>query len=529
VRGLEIIVVVLTAVLGLTWLAQRLGVSEPLLLLLGGLVLAEVPDVGGVHLSGSVVLLGFLPPLLYAEALTISQHQIRANFRTIVLLSVGLVLATTVTVAATGHAFGLTWAVAYVLGAVLSPTDATAVAAVARGLPRRFLTTMQAESLVNDGTALAAYAVAVDVATGRNSFSWGEALGRFALSYAGGLAIGAGVGLLVVAIRRHLHSTSLESGLSVLTPFAAYLPASSAGVSGVLAVVVCGLVISRASPLLIPARSRVQTLDFWSVAAFLLNGSLFVLVGTQLPHVVGNLTAMSPWRALLLAVAVSGVVMSTRLVYVFCSPYAVRAVDRRKVQRLRRIPPRYRIPTAWGGVRGGVSLAAALSMPTLTESGRHLAARDVVVFVTAVVIVATLLIQGQTLPAVIRWARLPPDREADTEEQLAYRHIAQAALESLPDHAARLHTPAAVVDRISRELESHAGMTEGPSPGHRTEYDLRKQIIAAKRTALVDLRDRRRIDDSVLRRVQEALDAEDLRLDIGLEGHRLAHQPQPDY
>lgn len=527
-RGLEIIVVVLTAVLALTWLAQRLRVSEPLLLLLGGLVLAAAPDIGGVHLSGNVVLLGFLPPLLYAEALTISQYQIRANFRVIVLLSVGLVLATTATVAATGHAFGLTWAVAFVLGAVLSPTDATAVAAVARGLPRRFLTTMQAESLVNDGTALAAYAVAVDVATGRNSFSWGEAVGRFLLDYAGGLAIGAGVGLLVIAVRRHLHSTPLESGLSVLTPFAAYLPAEAAGVSGVLAVVVGGLVISRASPLLIPARSRMQVVDFWSVTAFLLNGSLFVLVGTQLPHVVGDLTAMSPWRAVQLAAAVSAVVMATRLVYVFFSPYAVRAVDRRKVQRLRRIPPRHRIPNAWGGVRGGVSLAAALSMPTLTESGQHLASHDTVVFVTAMVIVATLLLQGQTLPAVIRWARLPPDREADTEEQLAYRHIAEAALESLPDHAARLHTPAAVVERVGNELRAHAAMTEGPSPGHRTEYALRRQIIAAKRTALVDLRDRRRIDDSVLRRVQESLDAEDLRLELGLEGHRLAHHPQPE-
>ncbi|MEV7681911.1 Na+/H+ antiporter [Streptomyces sp. NPDC088341] len=519
-RGLEIIVVVLTAVLALTWLARRLRASEPLFLLFGGVLLGLVPFFGEMRLSGEVVLLIFLPPLLYAEALTVSLYQIKANFRVIVLLAVGLVLVTLVTVAATAHAFGLAWAVAFVLGAILSPTDATAVALVARGMPRRFVAMMQAESLVNDGTALVAYAVAVDIVVGRHAFTWGDAVGRFLLGYAGGIAIGAAVALLVIAVRRRVHDTRFESGLSVLTPFAAYLPAELAHVSGVLAVVVCGLIVSRASPLVIRARSRVQTMDFWNVTAFLLNGSLFVLVGGQLPGVVRNLTSLGLGRTALLGAAVSAVVILTRLAYVYTSPYAVRAVDRRRAQRARRISPRHRLPLAWGGVRGGISLAAALSVPAVTVSGRPVEARDVLVFVTAVVIVATFLIQGQTLPAVIRWARLPPDRDADTEELLAQRHMARAALEALPVHAERLGTPRPVVERLARELQDHAAMAERPSPDHRGEYELRKAVLAGKRAALVELRDARSIDDAVLRNVQESLDAEELRLELGLERHR---------
>jgi Na+/H+ antiporter len=515
VEGLEIVVVVLAVVLALTWVARQVGASEPVLLLLGGVLVGLIPRFQSFHLRPEVVLLIFLPALLYYETLTISLHQIRANLRVIVLLSVGLVLTTALTVAGAAHGFGLAWPMAFVLGAVLAPTDATAVASVAKGMPRRTLTTLRAESLINDGTALAVFAVAVDLAVGRHSFDWGTAVGRFALAYAGGIGIGAGVAALVMLLRRHLDDPAVESGLSVLTPFAVYLPAQAAGVSGVLAVVVCGLILSRVNPVVVSAGSRVRSLAFWNVATFLLNGSLFVLVGIQLPGVVRDLESLDPGEAVLLALVVSAVVILTRMLFLHTTPYLIRALDRRPQQRLRRMGARQRMPIAWGGVRGGVSLAAALAVPTLNDQGVRVADRDVVVFVTAVVIVVTLLTQGQTLPAVTRWSRLPPDPEEADEDLLARRQMARSALESLPGHAEGLGLPSALVDRVAQELREHGTAPSDDEGQDRSgELELRQAILATKRTTLLELRDARRIDDSVLRRVQETLDAEEVRLDL---------------
>ncbi|HEV7628468.1 MAG TPA: Na+/H+ antiporter, partial [Streptomyces sp.] len=531
-KGLEIVVVLLTAVLVLSWTARRLGLSEPVLLLLGGVLIGAIPEFPSIHLPSDVVLLIFLPPLLYAETLTISLQQIRANLRVIVLLSVGLVLVTTVTVASTAHGFGLAWPIAFVLGAVLAPTDATAVASVARGMPRRMLTVMRAESLINDGTALVVFAVAVEIAIGETTFGWGSALWRFALSYAGGLGIGAVVALLVIAVRQRIHDPAVESGLSVLTPFAAYLPAELAGVSGVLAVVVCGLIMSRMSPLLIRASSRTRTLAFWGVAAFLLNGSLFVLVGVQLPSALLGLQSLTPHQAAALAAAVVGVVIGTRLLYLNVTPYVIRAVDRRPQQRARRTSVRERVPGAWGGVRGGVSLAAALAVPVLAGDGSRLVGRDVIVFVTAIVIMATLILQGQTLPTVIRWSRLPPDPDEDAEELLARRRVVETALEELPDEAARLGTPQYVTDRLAQELREHAEeLSQDSEATHHTEHELRGALLRVERTALVALRDTHRIDDAVLRRVEANLDAEELRLELRAATTRVtarAHPPARD-
>ncbi|WP_063798121.1 Na+/H+ antiporter [Streptomyces sp. 150FB] len=513
--GLEVVVVVLTAVLALTWAARRLRVSEPVLLLVGGGLIGLAPAFDSFRLTADVVLLIFLPPLLYAESLNISLQQIRENLRVIVLLSVGLVLTTAVTVAATAHGFGLTWPMAFVLGAVLAPTDATAVASVAKGMPRRALTTMKAESLINDGTALVVFALAVDLAVGRHGFEWADTVGRFALSYAGGIAIGAAGALLVVLVRKGLRDTAVESGLSVLTPFAVYLPAELAGVSGVLAVVVCGLILSRASPLLMRAGTRIRVLAFWNVTTFLLNASLFVLVGIQLPGVVRDLTSLGLREAAKLAGVVSVVVILTRMVFIHTTPYVIRVLDRRPQQRARRIGFRQRMPGAWGGVRGAVSLAAALAVPTVTHKGARLPDHDVIVFVTAVVIVVTLLLQGQTLPAVIRWSKLPADPAEDEEELLARREVVSRALDALPDHAARLGAPDLVADRLAQELHDHAeSLTTSNRPLQEAEHSLRKALLVAKRNALVDMRDAHRIDDAVLRRVQETLDSEEVRLEL---------------
>ncbi|MFT9473256.1 cation:proton antiporter [Streptomyces sp. 11-1-2] len=348
-RGLEVIVVVLAAVLTMTWLARRLRWNEPVMLVAGGCLIGLIPDFRGPALPPEVVLLLFLPPLLYWESLTTSLREIRTNVRGIVLLATGLVLATAAAVASVGHALGLSWPLAFVLGAVVAPTDAIAVATVARGLPRRIRTILRAESLINDGTALTLYAVVIGVAVEGLAVTWTDTAVRFLLAYAGGAAIGCGCAAVVVALRRRLRDRSVENALGVLTPFATYLPAQVLGVSGVLAVVTCGLILSQAGPKVISAGSRVQIISFWEVSTSLLNSALFVLVGVQTPAIVSGIGSVSPGHAVITASLVSGVVIATRLLWLYSVPYLIRAVDRRPVQRTLRYGARQRFPLAWSG------------------------------------------------------------------------------------------------------------------------------------------------------------------------------------
>ncbi|MFD3455535.1 Na+/H+ antiporter [Streptomyces sp. NPDC058691] len=520
-RGLEIVVVILTTVLTLTWVARRLRLNEPLLLVAGGCAIGFVPAFGSVELPPDVVLLLFLPALLYWESLSTSLREIRANIRTIFLLSTGLVLATAAAVASVGNALGLSWAMAFVLGAVVAPTDATAVSAVAKGLPRRTVTILRAESLVNDGTALALFAVAVGFATGAHAFGWGSAVLRFVVGYLGGVAVGLAVAALVVVVRGRVRDRQVETGLSLLTPFAAYLPAEALDLSGVLAVVACGLVLSQAGPRLIPAGTRIQTEAFWQTTTFVLNGALFVLVGMRVPGAVRGIASVRPVEALLGALATVGVVMATRLVWTYTVPYLIRLIDRRAVQRTLRMGARERMPHAWGGMRGAVSLAAALAVPMTAVDGSPLLGRDAVVFATVIVIIVTLLVQGQTLPRVIRWARLAPDTSVADEELLARREMTDAALRALDEDTDRPGAQADVAESLRSELLAQREALCDDSVGHsspravlRADRELRRLVVGVKRTTAVRLRDSGRIDDIVLRRVQAGLDAEEIRLDI---------------
>ncbi|WP_113698539.1 Na+/H+ antiporter [Nonomuraea lactucae] len=510
-RSLEIVVVVVAAVLVMTWTARRLRLSEPMVLLAGGCLIGLVPHFGDIPLPPEVVLLIFLPALLYYESLTTSLREIRANLRSITLQATGLVMLTTAAVAAVAHAFGFPWPVAFVLGAVLGPTDAVAVAAVARGLPRRTLTMLRAESLINDGTALVLLAVTIEAAVQGTPFSWSGTALHFAVSCAGGIAVGLATAAVVILIRRRWRDPMLNSGLSVLTPFAAFMPAELLHASGVLAVVTCGLALSQAGPRLIPPVARLQVVSFWEVTTFLVNGSLFVLVGIQLPAAVRGLSSFTVPQAALLALAVSAMVISIRLLWFYTVPYLVRLLDRRPRQRERRIGARHRLPLAWAGMRGAISLAAALSVPTMTAGGLPVQDRDAIVFITTVVILVTLVILSPPLPAVIRWARLPADPTQDEEERLALRQISRAAVRALPEHAARLNVPAHIADELARDL----GVFSHPSRAQEVEHtrQLALALLQVKRATLIHLRDRRHIDDIVLRRLQARLDAEQLRLE----------------
>ncbi|MFE2570610.1 Na+/H+ antiporter [Streptomyces mirabilis] len=518
-RGLEVITAILATVSAMTWLARRMRWNEPVLLVAGGCLIGLTPGFRTLVLPPPVVLLLFLPPLLYWESLTTSLREIRTNLRGIVLLATGLVLATAAAVAGVGHALGLSWPLAFVLGAVVAPTDAIAVQAVARLLPRRIQTVLRAESLINDGTALALYAVVVGVAVQGQAVTWSGTAARFLLAYAGGIAIGAACAAAVVALRRRLRDGVLESALAVLTPFATYLPAQVLGVSGVLAVVTCGLVLSQAGPKVTSAGARVQITGFWEVSTFILNSALFVLVGIQTPAIVSAISSASLGHAVLTALLVGGVVIATRLLWLYSVPYLLRAVDRRPVQRTLRSGARERFPVAWSGVRGAVSLAAALGVPATTAAGRPLEGHGLVVFTAVAVILVTLVVQGTTMPAVIRWAGLRGDPDETSEERRAHRRIVNAALEVLPDYANRLRTPQETTDAIRSELRQYAAEDAGPpdtEPGVRTGLELRRALVGVKRGALIRLRDQRVIDDIVLRRLQAVLDSEEIRIELAL-------------
>jgi Na+/H+ antiporter len=530
--ALQVLVLLGVSALLLTLLARKLKVAPPIVLLVGGVPLAFVPWLRDVRLPPEIVLLIFLPALLYWESLNTSLREIRANLRVVMIDAILLVLATAGAVAVVGHAIGLSWPVAWVLGAVLAPTDATAVAAVVRRIPRRQLTILRTESLINDGTALVVFAIAVEVASGRAHFGWPGALGRFMLSYVGGAVVGLLVASLTVRARKIMHDPLLENTVNVLSPFVAFLLAEEIHASGVLAVVVCGLTLSQVNPRLVAAQTRVRSRAFWQLTAFLLNGALFVLVGLQLRGAVQSLTSYSIAEAVGYALLVSAVVIGIRLAWMYTVPYLIRALDRRPQQRLRRIRARHRLPIAWSGFRGAVSLAAALAVPVTMADGSPFPGRDLIIVVTFGVILVTLLVHGLTLPAVVRWSRLPADDSESAEQQLAERIVTEAAIVALPGAAARLGVSHEAAERLLADLQERlADIAEmgddgagqpaeaGPTGGSpREDYRrLHAAVLADKRAALVNLRDARLIDDIVLRRVQARLDAEEVRLSGSFE------------
>jgi Na+/H+ antiporter len=520
------LVLVLLTVLVLTWFARWSRVAPPIVLLLGGVALAFVPWIDSVRMSPDLVLLLFLPALLFYESLTTSLREIRTNLKMVLPLSIVLVLGTAAAVAAVGHSLGLSWPVAWVLGAVVAPTDATALTTLAGRMPHRTLTTLRAESLINDGTALVLFAVAVAVAAGEQAFSWGTALGGFGLSFVGGTAVGLLVAWLAFQARRISHRALPENGIYVITPFVAFLLAEQIHASGVLAVVTCGLMLIHACPQLGSSWSRLQTRAFWQLTAFLLNGTLFVLVGLQMPDALHALSSYPPGEALRDTLLISATVIGIRLILLTPMPYVIKAVKRRTRQQTCHTNARHYLLISWSGFRGGVSLAAALAVPMTQVDGTLLPGRDLIVVATSGVILTTLLVQGLTLPAVLRWARLPNDGvEAREEALLANRAATEAALAALPAIATRLQVPASVHERVRADHEEHlhclthhpaaehdGAAAEGLS-GHTSEADrLRAALLTQKRAAIVRLRNSRSIDDIVVDRELARLDAEELRL-----------------
>jgi monovalent cation/hydrogen antiporter len=524
----EVLLGLMVAVAALSALAGRVGVPYPILLVIGGLALGFVPGVPHLELDPELVLVLFLPPLLYSAAFFSNLRDLKANLRPISLLAIGLVVLTACAVAVVAHALidGLPWAAAFALGAIVAPTDPLAATEIAGrlGVPRRIIATIEGESLINDGTALAFYGVAVAAAVG-GTFSLLDASLEFVLDSAAGIGVGLLVGLAVVEVRRRLDDPPVEITISLATGYAAYLPAEQLGLSGVLAAVASGIVLGWRAPEIASARMRMQGFAVWELLTFLMNAILFILIGLQFQVVLDGLEDRSAADLALYAAAVCGVVVGARLLFMFTAPYLIRAIDRRESQRARRTTWRERLVSGWSGLRGAVAMAAALALPLETGAGDPFPGRDLIIFLAYAVIVFTLVVQGLTLPALIRWVGLESDDSDEREEQLARLAAAEAALERLEDLAGEDWTRDDTLERVRGMYEYRrrrfvaqqdgAGDDSQAIEERSVAYQrLLHEIIAAQRRALVELRKQGAINDEVMRRVQRELDLEESRLEI---------------
>jgi CPA1 family monovalent cation:H+ antiporter len=492
-------------------------VPASVLLVCGGLLLGFVPGLPHVELAPDLVLVAILPPLLYSSAFFTGLRDLRANLRPISLLAVGLVAATTCGVAIVAHALidGMTWGSAFVLGAILSPTDALAASEVARrlDLPRRLVSILEGESLVNDGMALVLYKTAVTAAIA-GTFSLWDASWHLVVNVVGGIAVGLGVAYLVRQVRKRVDDPPTEVAIALLSGYLAYLPAVALGVSGVLAAVTIGVYMGWYTPELTNVQTRLSGNAFWEILVFLVNALLFALIGLQLHSIASRL----PITAALLgeAAVITAAVVVIRFVWVPIFTYLPRYLFRSIRERDPYPPWQAPVVIAWAGVRGAVSLAAALALPIAVPE------RDRIVFISFVVILASLLGPVLTLPALVRALGIEGDDSAAREDAKARIKAAEAALARIEEIAEEGWANEDSLERArgqyrfrtNRFRARYDGVDDDGVEDRSARYQrLRRELLDAERSAVVALRNEGVITEEVMHRVQRDIDLEDSRLD----------------
>lgn len=509
----EVVLFLAIAVLGAA-LARRLGILAPILLVGIGVAVSFVPDFPQYRLHPDLVLDGILPPLLYVAALETSVPAFRANLRPILLHAIGLVIFTALTVGLVTHALlpDVPLAACVAFGAVVAPPDAISATAIARriGLPRRVVTILEGESLINDATALVLLRVATAAALG-SAVSVADVAMEVVVAAGGGLLVGVAGAVVIGALHARIRDPLLDNAVSLLTPFILLLVANAIAASSVVAVVMAGLVLGHRMPVLMSAASRLQMIAFWRLVKFLLEGIVFLLVGSQLREVISQLEP--PWTTIALVTgAVLAVVLVGRFLWVFPAAYLPRLV-----LRVRRRDP-YPAPAlpalvAWAGMRGVVTLAAALALP-LSLAGGEPYPRALFVWLALAVIVVTLVFQGATLPAVARLLRLgpeDPDREARALAAVR-REAIRAARQRLTEIAGDV--PSEVTQRLHQHAEARANLADERSDdGRETPAEayarLRQAMIEVEREVFRRARDERRIPEEALVRAYRDLDLEE--------------------
>ncbi len=518
--AIELFLLLLVIATGLAFVARRIGVAYPIVLVLGGLVLGlvltAVPEPPSVELPPNLVFLLFLPPILFGAAYFTPIRDFKANLRPIGLLAVGLVLFTTLVVG--GVALALMpelGAAAFALGAIVAPPDAIAATAIFRrlGVPQRVVTILEGESLVNDATALILYGAAL-TALHSGQFSVLGAGASFLAVALGGIAIGAAVGLVLTSVWRRISDSTLEIVVSLLAPFAAYIPAATIGVSGVLAVVTAGIIAGRRAARVLSPNGRLMGIGVWSVVLFMINGFAFLLIGVQLPGILDALAAYPPERLIGLGLAISATTIVARIVWVFPATYVPRWLSAKLRARDPSPPPGAVFVISWAGMRGVVSLAAALALPIDVPD------RSLLIYLTLCVILATLVGQGLTLPWIVRRLGVVSGSGLEVEERIAREAAAEAARQRLDTLAIEYPDHLELVDNLRAELEHEAqhaaeledGADLDAADQERLEHqEIRLAVVAAQRDAVIRLRDDGAIGDDALRAVERDLDLEAVR------------------
>jgi CPA1 family monovalent cation:H+ antiporter len=524
-HDLLLVIGLLFAVSLLASLGATIRVAQPLVLVLGGLAIAFVPGLPHVQLAPDLVFLIFLPPLLYEAAWFTSWREFWAWKRSISMLAFGLVLFTSTIVAYVTAAVipGFTLAMGFLLGGIISPPDAVAATSVLKGLriPRRALTILEGESLVNDASSLIAFRFALAaVVTGH--FSASEAVQQFFIVAGGGVLVGVAAAAIIYHLHRTLPTTaSIDTALTVMSPYVMYIAAEQIHCSGVMSVVSGGLFLSRRAHTFLDYKSRMQAYGVWSTLIFVLNGLVFILIGLELPEIRSLLSPEAFRRAIGYGLFVSVLVIAIRFIWMYPAAHVPRLLFLSIAAR--EASPGWRMPTAlaWAGMRGVVSLAAALSIPQTLPGGEPFPQRGVLLVITFVVILVTLVGQGLTLPWIVRRLRVEDvDRHVPEDEQeLALRaELAGAVVAHLASHPAtgtpRVDRAHAHYTRVA--MRTKAALDELRATSHATHsegLDFRRSLVDVQRQALTRIRDAATYDDEVVRKVESALDLEEARLD----------------
>jgi monovalent cation/hydrogen antiporter len=520
VETAELLLLLLVVVAALVTLARWLRIPYPILLLIGGSALGAIPGAPRLELAPDAILLLVLPPIVYLAAFFTPIRSFRADIGNIASLAVGLVLASTAAVAGVAIALvpGMTWPLAIALGATVSPPDEVAALAVMERLavPRRVIALLQGESLVNDATALTVYRVALRVAVAGAAATTLGSIGSFGAVCLGGVVIGLVVGWLIAQIRTRLSDLPVEITVSLLTPYAAYLPAELLGGSGVLATVTAGLYLGRRSSRIMGFDVRLAGRAVWEMLVFLLNGVVFLLIGLQIAALVREMHWPTLMALVGVGLAVSVALILVRAVWIT----GIAAWQRFVVRRGPALGPAEIVVLTWAGLRGVVSLAAVLAIPLTLSGGAPLPARDAAIVITFTVILVTLVGQGMTLPWVIRAVRLGGNEDVRAEEQRARRQLVEEALRRIDSLYEQWPGHRPLLDQL-RASYQHRGehvqqLDLAPTEAEQEIVEhaqIRRSVIDAQRDAVSLMRDRGVIDDDVLRIIERELDLEEARME----------------
>jgi CPA1 family monovalent cation:H+ antiporter len=511
---MQIVTLLLSVIVIVDIAARRLKIAPSILLVIAGVILALFPQLPRVELAPELVLFGILPPLVYSAGVQMSWRDFRFNLRPIVLFAVGCVIFSACAIAAAGHwLLGLPTAVALVLGAVVAPTDVVAPLAIARrlGVPRHLRVILEGEGLVNDATALILYRFAV-AAVDTGLFSLPEAAGTFVGILVGEIAYGVGIGWLSLRIRRWAANPRVEITLSLMTPYAAFWLPALLGGSGVLATVAAGLYVSWNGPLLISAATRLQGIFFWDLLIYLLEGSIFLVMGLQAGTINSQVNAFALSDLGIDIAVVLGVAIGARLIWAFASAYLPRLMIPSLARRDPVPPWQWVFFLGFVGVRGVVSLAAALGIPFLTESGAPFPDRDLLTAVTFGIIVVTLVGQGLILPFVTRMLGLTKASALERERDRHAEHRARVeALAAAHEHLDRMAKKKQVADEILTSLRArHAYRERGLLMRAAGSDEIRSKLIEAERKFIFEMLREGRITDEARRRMERELDLEEL-------------------